>query len=405
MAGELRFAKDDDPELLVSAIQRAINIVHRESLHIDFEENGDPRRRLSALKSVIGFLSNLDEPTRVHTHPGLKVQIGLLEPTAPYVMDQALILLRTLPQIRWISEITVHAWNTRPGTFATAMWLMESAPCAPVKRLTLFLSPGESLDFDQLATHLSIGSAKELELEIQKDDENHSREAMNYDSDSWTPKLHQLSLGVKSLRVGRGIPVGLEIFGQTSTDGNTTERPFLETLTMDYTKCVWNALSSGRLELKSVSEPDSWNYNLNLGQESVWMAAAAAAKATPKLKSMILSSDNPEIPHFCFTCETDEGLAKPRARIYWCESMGVDNTWKPTHKVLSAWHEVAREKDCSELGVGVLDERTRICTGGTFPTANGEPSSFDFDTLGMAPPERQSQSSSSRLKRWKQWLS
>ncbi|KAK8032662.1 hypothetical protein PG990_002396 [Apiospora arundinis] len=210
------------------------------------------------------------------------------------------------------------------------MWLMESAPCAFVKRLTLFLSPQEQIDFDQLSTYLSIDPppkeqathffttlGKELELRIQKDDDFHSSEAVSSAPILWTPKLHRLSLGIKSLHVGKGIRVGLEIFGQTSTDGNTTEWPFLEMLTMDCDRCVFDALSSSEVKFKSIAEPDSARYNLGLAQELVWVAAAAAAQNMPKLKAMNLSSPNPAIPDFYFTCETEGEPVQLHARILW----------------------------------------------------------------------------------------
>ncbi|KAK8099869.1 hypothetical protein PG999_010243 [Apiospora kogelbergensis] len=298
-----------------------------------------------------------------------------------------------LPKIPWISELVVYVWTPCLIAAATALWMMGSVSPSCKKQLVVSLGPGEQfashcyfslvvidgmnladepIDFTPLAADSMRASARGMILEINRDDKHLSDEARKSAPVSLALGLHKFSQGLRSLTINKGVQATIEIFYNHLTDGSTPERPFLETLVMDYAQCV-----------AKVTEPPSHaGQGSGIGsnakqqaREMVWEAVATTAQKAPQLRSVRLFSASSANPCLLFGCKTAQP-GEPSTRLLLQAAGSTDGLETPSTRVLQAWLAVTRIRQTHGLKVILLNFVAQSAVFIVFRTSHEPPDVF-----------------------------
>ncbi|KAK7936115.1 hypothetical protein PG985_001610 [Apiospora marii] len=190
---------------------------------------------------------------------------------------------------------------------------------------------------------------------------------------SYTLKLYDISLGLKRLRLYKNVRAGIEIFGPNLGDDPAAEWPLLEEFDLHYDQCIDDAIESPTKD----SQWSDFRPALEKAEELVWQASAAAAQRMPRLRTMRLTGYpvNRDFSFFARTVDPrPDGGEEPDVEVVWSGHGAAD--WRPSNKVLRAWHAIAARKRGSALRVSIKED-SEVVHKGYFPTCvDGMPVSF-----------------------------
>ncbi|KAK8099870.1 hypothetical protein PG999_010244 [Apiospora kogelbergensis] len=149
--------------------------------------------------------------------------------------------------------LAVLPWHG--GRCCKAAELLDSAPCALHKTLSLVLRPEERTGFVERVMNWRGGWTDDFHLAIDKSGKEWDHVKPEKSSVPWSLDLHGLSHGLRSLTLDKGVQPGLEVFGTCLEDW-----PFLEMWYMEYDQCIVDTLEPpSEAKLKRIAQyaPDT----------------------------------------------------------------------------------------------------------------------------------------------------